>query len=110
MNAFEAEAALQLIERHLLTIVLWRPPEQAQEVNIAEREKTVIPVGCDAHYRSMFALRKLRSIGRDQQRKMGEARSKVTDGLKDEQMFKGIRQVILAANDVADFQIDVVGA
>jgi hypothetical protein len=41
---------------------------------------------------------------------MRETRSEVTGGLKDEQMLEGIREVILAANNVADLQIDIIGA
>ena len=58
----------------------------------------------------MFALRQLRSIGRNQQRQMRELRRLGTRRLKDQNVLERIRQVVLSANNMADIQVDIVGA
>ncbi len=57
----------------------------------------------------MLALRKLRAIGRDQQRQVRKLRRLGAESLEDQNMLERIRQVILAAHDVADAQVGVIG-
>ena len=58
----------------------------------------------------MTPLRKLAAIGRDQKRKMREMGRLEAGGAKDQDVLEGVRQMVLPANDVADAEIDIVGA
>ena len=58
----------------------------------------------------MTAFRELGPIGRDQQRQMRELRWSIAGGFEDQNVLEGVRQMILAADDVADPQVGVVGA
>ena len=58
----------------------------------------------------MFPFRQFGAIGGDEQGKMGELGRRGAEAFKDEQMLEGVGQVILAADNVADAEIGVVGA
>ncbi len=58
----------------------------------------------------MLALGELGAVGGDQQGEMGELGRRRAEGFEDEQVLEGVGQVILAADDVADAEIGVVGA
>src|ERR1035441_8778205 len=53
---------------------------------------------------------KLGAIGRDQQGQVGELRRGGAGGFEDEHMLEGVGEMVLAADDVADAQVGVVGA
>src|ERR1039458_6381243 len=74
IDAFEREGIGKFLKGHLVTIVFWRPAEQAQKVDEGLRKEAGIAVSGDADYGTVAALRELRSVGRDQQRKMRELR------------------------------------
>ena len=57
----------------------------------------------------MAALGKFRSVGGDKQRKMRELRRLGARAFENEHVLVGVREMILAADDVADTEIDVVG-
>jgi hypothetical protein len=58
----------------LLAIVFRRPAQQAQEVDEGVRQEAGVAIGGDADHRTVLALGKLGSIGRDQQRQVRELR------------------------------------
>ncbi len=58
----------------------------------------------------MAALGELGSVGRNQQRQMRELRRRVAGGFENQHVLVGVRKMILAANDVADAQVGIVGA
>src|ERR1035438_8848743 len=58
----------------------------------------------------MTAFGKLGSVGSDQQRQVRERRRSSTRGLKDQNVFECVRKMILAADNVADLKIGIVGA
>src|ERR1019366_3548738 len=74
IDAFEREGIGEFLQGHLVAIVFWRPAEQAQKVDEGLRKEASIAVSGDADYGTVAALRELRSVGRDQQRKMRELR------------------------------------
>ena len=58
----------------------------------------------------MLALGKLRPIGRNQQRQVRKLRYRGPQRLKNQNMLERVRQMVLAADDMADAQIGVIGA
>ena len=103
-------ASISSCSAHLLAIVFRRPAQQAQEVDEGLGQKSGIAIGGHADDRSVAALRELGSIGRDQQRKMRELRRRDAGGFEDQDVLEGVREMVLAADDVADPQIGIVGA
>ena len=110
IDAFERKCVDQFLARHLLAIVLRRPAQQAQKIDEALRQKSGVAIGGDADHRPVLALRKLRAVGSDQQRQMRELRRLDAERLENQHVLEGVGQMILAANDVADAQIGIVGA
>src|SRR5271154_3655896 len=58
----------------------------------------------------MTAFGELRTVRRNQQREMRELRRLGASALENEHVLVGVREMILAADDVADTQVDVVSA
>ena len=85
-------------------------PSRQRKLTNASRQKARVAIGGDADDRAVAALGKLGAVRRDEQRKMRELRGFGSGGLKDQQMLVGVREMILAANDVADAQVGVIGA
>ncbi len=79
----------------------------------AGRKETGVAIGGDADDRAVLAFRKLGAVGRDQEREMRELRQggvRRLCGFEDQDVLEGVGEMILAADDVADVEIDVVGA
>ena len=110
VDSFERKSVRQFRKAHLLAIVFRRPAQQAEKIDERLGQKSGIAVGGNAHDRAVTALGKLGAVGRHQQRKMRELRRLETGGFENQYMFVRIRQMVLAANDVADAQVGVVGA
>src|SRR4051812_29338948 len=83
IHAFERKHVRQILARHYFAIVLGRPAQQAYKIDKRLRQKTGIAIRSDADHRSMLALRKLRSIWRDQQRQMSKVRRSHAQSLED---------------------------
>ena len=56
----------------------------------------------------MLALGKLRFVRRKNERKVRKLRQIFTESLVKQNLFMRVRQMILTANDVCDFHLDVV--
>ena len=110
VDAFERESVDQFLAAHLLAIVLGRPAQQAQKIDEGVRQEAGIAVGGDADHRAVAALGELGAIGGHQQRQVGESGRRGAGGLEDQDVLEGVGEVVLAADDVADAQIHVVGA
>src|SRR3984957_4199838 len=110
MDALERKRIHQLLTRQLLAIVFGRPAQQAQKVDVGVRQESRVTIRGDAHHRPVLALGQLRTIRRNQQRQMRELRRLRAQGFKNQYVLEGIGQMILAANNVADPQVDIVGA
>ena len=95
---------------HLLAVVLGRPAQQAQKIHESVRQKAGVAIGRDADHGAVAALGKLGAIGGHQQRQVRECRRRDARGFEDQHVLEGVGQVILAADDVADAQVHVVGA
>ena len=103
-------ASTKFLPAHLLAIIFRRPAQQAQEIDERLGQESCVAIGGDAHDWPVAALRKLGPVRRDQQRKMRELRRREAGGFEDQHVLVGVRKMILAANDVADAQVGVVGA
>ena len=110
VDAGQRERLDQVLARHLLAVVLGRPAQQAQEVHEGVRQKARVAISGHADHRAVAPLGKLGSVGRHQQRQVGEGGRLAPGRLEDQQVLKGVGEVVLAANDVADAQIGVIGA
>ena len=108
VDAFEGKHIDQFLARHLFAIVFWRPAQQAQKIDEGFRKESGVAVGGDADHRTVAPLGELRSVGRDKQRKMRELRRRGARAFENEHVLVGVREMILAADDVADTEIDVV--
>ena len=96
--------------RHLLAVVLWRPAQQAEEIDESFWQETGVTVGGHTDHGSVTSLRELGSVGGDQQGQVRELRRSVTGGLEDEHVLEGVGEMVLAADDVTNAQVGVVGA
>ena len=70
IDAFKRKGVDEFPERHFFAIILWRPAQQAQKINEGFGQKSRVAVGSNAHHRAVLPLRELRSVRRNQQRKM----------------------------------------
>jgi len=82
----------------------------AQEVDEGFGEESGIAVSSDADDGTVAAFGKFRSIGSDEERKMGELGRVGAGALENKNVFVGVGEVVLAADDVADAEVDIVGA
>ncbi len=110
IDVFEGEEAGELVEGEELAVVFGRPAEQAEEVDERVREKSGVAIGGDADDGAVAALGELGAVGGDEQGQMRELRRHGPKAFEDEQVFEGVGEVVLAANDVADRQVGVVHA
>ena len=110
VDAFERESVDEFLAREQFAIVLGRPAEQAQKVDEGLRKEAAVAIGGDADHGTVAALGELGSIGRDQQRDVREARRGEAGGFEDEHVFEGVGEMVLAADDVADAEVGIVGA
>ena len=110
VDAFERKGVDQFLARHSLAIVLGRPAQQAQKIDEGVRQKAGVAIGGDADHRAVLALGKLGAIGRHQQRQVREFGRRRAGGFENQHVLERIGDVVLAANDVADAQVRVVGA
>ena len=75
------------------------------------RQEAGIAIRGDADHRTVLALGELGAVGRDQQRQVRErAAASTPERLEDQDVLEGVGEVVLAADDVADAQVGVVGA
>ena len=98
------------MQGHVLAVIFGRPAEQAEKIDEGFGEKSGVAVGGDADDWAMAALGKLGAVGRDQQRQMRELRRRTAGGFEDQHVFESIGEMVLAADDVGDAQVGVVGA
>src|ERR1039457_2920693 len=110
IDPLERESGGKLLQSEELAVVLRRPPQQAEEVDESLCQEACIAVGSHADDGAVAALGELGAIGRDQQRKMSELWRLDAEGLEDEQGVEGVGGGVLAADDVADAQVCVIGA
>ncbi len=110
VHAFEGESLDEFVESHLLAVIAGRPAEQAEEIDEAFGEEARVAVGGHRDDRAVLALGELAAIGRDEQREMRELRGCVAGGFEDQEVLEGVGEVLLTAHDVADAEVDVVGA
>ena len=109
IDALEGEGVDEILAGHALAVVLRRPAEQAQKIQIGVRQEARVAVRGDAHHGPMAALGELGAVGRNQQREVRENGRGDAGGLEDQNVFEGVGEVVLAADDMADAEIDVVG-
>src|SRR5438270_3999136 len=110
VDAFEREGLDQFLNAHVLAIVLWRPAQQAEEIDESFWQETGVTVGGHTDHGSVTSLRELGSVGGDQQGQVRELRRSVPCGLEDEHVLEGVAEMVLTADDVSDAQLGVVGA
>ena len=110
VDAFEREGFDEFLAGEVFAVVLGRPAEQAQEVDEGFGEESGIAVSSDADDGTVAAFGKFRSIGSDEERKMGELGRVGSGALENKNVFVGVGEVVLAADDVADAEVDIVGA
>src|SRR4029077_3895477 len=89
--------------------VFWRPAQQTQKVDEGLRKESGVAVGGNANHGTVAALGELRSVGGHEQRKMRELRRPGASAFENEHVLVSVREMVLAADDVADMEIDVVG-
>src|SRR5208282_3951125 len=73
------------------------------------REESGVAVGGDADHWTVAALGELRAIGGDEQRKMRKLWRLGASAFENEHMLVGVGEMILAADNMADAEVDVVG-
>ena len=110
VDIFQGEGFTNLVEGHELAVVFGRPAQQAEKVDEGLGEEARIAVGGHADDGAVAALGELCAIGGDEQGKMGELGRRRAETFEDEQMLEGVGEVILAADDVGDAEIGIVGA
>src|SRR5580658_7905356 len=110
MDAFEGESANQFLARHVFAVVFRRPAQQTEKIDEGFREESGVAVSGDADHRTVAALGELGSVGGDEQRKMRKLRRLGACAFEDEHVLVGVGEMVLAANNVADAEVDVVGA
>ena len=76
----------------------------------ADPEKAAVAPGGDGDNRAVTPFGELAAVGRDQQRKMRELGRLEAGGAEDQDVLEGVGEMVLPANDVADAEIDIVGA
>src|SRR5581483_1083575 len=110
IDTLKREGIDQFRNAHLLAIVLGRPPQQAQKIDECVWQEASVSVGGYADHGAVPPFGQFGTVGRDQQGEMSELRRGKARGLKDKHVLEGVRKMVLAANDVIDTQVDVVGA
>ena len=69
-----------------------------------------VAIGGDGDDGAVDALGELHPVGRHQQRQVGEGGRFGAGGVEDQLVLEGVGEVLLAADDVRDAQVGVVGA
>ena len=110
VDAFEREEVDDFVARQFLAIVLGRPAEQAEEIDERLRQEAGVAIGGDGDHGAVDALGKLHAVGRHEQREVREGGRFGAGGVEDQHVLEGVGEVLLAADDVGDAQVGVVGA
>ena len=110
IDAFEGEEVDDFVARQFLAIVLGRPAEQAEEIDEGLRQEAGVAIGGDGDDGAVDALGELHAVGRHEQRQVREGGRLGAGGVEDQLVFEGVGEVLLAADDVGDAQVGVVGA
>jgi len=83
VDTSESERFFEFLQIHLLTVILGRPTEKAQEVDECFRQKSGITICGDTDYRAVAALGQLGPVRRYQQRQVRKLRRLSTCGFED---------------------------
>ncbi len=110
VDAFEGEEVDDFVAGELFAIVLGGPAEEAEEIEEGLGKEAGVAVGGDRYDGSVDALGKLHPVGRHEQRQVGEGRRLGAGSLEDQFVFERIGKVLLAADDVGDAEVGIVGA
>src|ERR1700688_699045 len=90
VDALERESVSELWQRHILAVILRRPPQQAEKVDKGFGKKSSIAVSGHADHGPVAAFGKFCAVGRNQQRQMCELWRRAARGFQDEYMLKSV--------------------
>ena len=102
----QVEAGDQLVQREDLLLGARAPAQEGEEVDHRLRQVALLAVGGDRRLR--LALAHLRAVGIQDQRDVPEARLAVAERPDQGDVLGRVRDVVLAADDVADLHLLVV--
>ncbi len=110
IDAFEGEEVDDLVAGEFFAVVLGGPAEEAEEIEEGLGEEAGVAIGGDRHDGAVDALGKLHPVGRHEEWEVGEGGRFRAGGIEDQFVFEGVGKVLLAADDVGDAEVGVVGA
>ena len=105
-DAFEREQLDQLLAREHFAVATRRPSEQRQEIHhgLGKVPETLV---LDDRRRAVTLAQPF-LVGPEDQRHVSELRRRPAERLIQQHLFRGVRNVIVATNDVRDLHADVV--
>ena len=106
LDVLEVEPPGQVVEREDLLFRAGRPAQQRQEVDHRLGDEALAAVVGDRGL--ALALAHLRPVGVEDERQVAERRDVVAERPEQQDVLRGVRDVVLAADDVADRHVRVV--
>ena len=106
-DAVERERLDQLVARHHFAIVAGRPSQQAEKIHhgVGKVSEPLV----FGHRRRAMSLAEALLVGSENERHVRELRRRFAERLPEEHVLRRVRDVIVAADDVRDAHVQIVG-